>query len=958
MLDRETRFPVIVGVQASPNAAAWKRLETGGSIVEIGLSDEYELKGRVTDAAGKSIGGASIVASFDAYNSYYASESADVFISAQLFDDRAETDSDGAFLLGRLGGSLLKVEAAHPRFGRVVVEGLSIPREDPLQLVLGAGTARCRGRVRLTTTGQPVASVRVVGYGFEYGVEKARSPAAYSEKDGSFALDGLAAGWSDNRVTFEKPGLGMTVRDIDVVRDGDLIELDVAMSPTLDFLGFVTDPLGNPLSRAQLMAMDPAYSMVLDIAQTDASGKFVIHTIAGDEPFVLKVTNKDFSPLFRVIRRGWPEPHTYVLSPEQPLLGRLVTDYYPLEKPRVRAIAEGARYGRVITKWAEVDPATGTFEFAGLAAGTYVLDAFAEGFARSRIDGIALDVIRPREAVEIVMKKGSSLRGRVVQRGSGKPIGGATIYLGDPSPGEDPTYNHFDEAFTSNADGTFSIEGVSSDSKSGVVVSASGYGTRHFLLNIGAAEGVANRVFELDLGASVKITATRPDGSKSREFVGSVNPPDGYFSSQYVIGGELVLDGLQAGHVAARVDLWDPSPPEYRGLSLEESLDLAPGEHRDVNISFHLGATIRGHVNGPERLLEPGSIAVHISPPENDPAYRSYGSLRLTGSDYVAYGVRPGPVKVLVYPAIPGSFVTAEKRLTVEEGKEYTVDIEIGDAVQTGAVLDANGAAVVEAWVSMRRTKEALKNAGNGEETDSWHSDLSKSDGAYRIEGLGPGELELRVRARGYGRARGRFLPIVRSDGSFEPHEIRLAREGVVKVKVQDRGGEDVAGARVELAPADVPDDPYVPEAQEGVRRGEARFLGVGVGVNVLRVSAEGFVPYESETSVAAGDVFEATVVLRRPAALEFILRDGNGAPLEGAAPSLVDVTTGYSLLDLARHGLISAATLDAKSDKTGALRYEGLPEGEYRIVFGGIEAKGTAGPGGSEKPITLMLGK
>jgi protocatechuate 3,4-dioxygenase beta subunit len=126
----------------------------------------------------------------------------------------------------------------------------------------------------------------------------------------------------------------------------------------------------------------------------------------------------------------------------------------------------------------------GSFEYVDVRPGTYFLIAEAHGYAGGRSQQVTVSQSERREGIEIRLRKGADVVGRVVD-GEGKPVRDAVVSL-DNAPSADPAAGAFVQLFMSQMrrevksartaeDGTYRIANVLSG-RYGLKVRHPGYG--------------------------------------------------------------------------------------------------------------------------------------------------------------------------------------------------------------------------------------------------------------------------------------------------------------------------------------------------------------------------------------------------------------------------------------------------------------------------------------------------
>lgn len=162
-------------------------------------------------------------------------------------------------------------------------------------------------------------------------------------------------------------------------------------------------------------------------------------------------------------------------------------------------------------------------------------------------------------------------------------------------------------------------------------------------------------------------------------------------------------------------------------------------------------------------------------------------------------------------------------------------------AVVEGRVLDAGGAGVAGAHVYAVAPDASLDAWLGALVREQAPSGVSGNEGAFRVEGLAPGDYRLLVEADG--RAPVRSRPFRVSGKETVELDVTLARGPVVRGIVLDRRGEPVAGATVAPAPAGpMAMVPNLPAGPGATTREDGTFSYEGLAKNTdLRATKEGY---------------------------------------------------------------------------------------------------------------------
>lgn len=277
--------------------------------------------------------------------------------------------------------------------------------------------------------GQPIEAVRVEQRW------PSRSVGLESDFDGRLLLSTWPAGRA--RATFTKEGwrsleASLGLRDRDLRRPVDLV-----LERAFRFEGWVVAESGAPIEGAAVFAREEkrrgTFGTILSepketpVAHSDEHGYFAFEAVAEGEIFVLEVRAEDFVAR-RVDARAVGEPVEIALVEAARIRGRVAVSEGEVGWTRLALHREDERapFG-----WADqVADAEGLFEFEGLPAGTWAVEAQAPGFEPYRSSSIVLEPGDHGE-IEVDLEPGASFSGRVLSR-DGEPVPGTRIQLHAP----------------------------------------------------------------------------------------------------------------------------------------------------------------------------------------------------------------------------------------------------------------------------------------------------------------------------------------------------------------------------------------------------------------------------------------------------------------------------------------------------------------------------------------------
>ncbi|MEO5729901.1 MAG: carboxypeptidase regulatory-like domain-containing protein [Byssovorax sp.] len=308
--------------------------------------------------------------------------------------------------------------------------------------------------------------------------------------------------------------------------------------------GTVLDPEGKPVKGAFVGCDDRDKELA---TSTDAEGHF---KLAPQASGCLAVSHHpDFTPSERMALSAGRD-NTIRLRAAGGIEGVVVDEKGGPISPYLIAIesfmgsGESAETIPPTGQARSIQDAKGAFLLEGLAPGKYVLTASADGRPPARSAQIEVEAARITRHVRIVLTRGGTLTGKVIDAETRKPISGATVALdaATSTTANSISPGHSDEG------GAFSIEGTPAGPFS-IRVSSDKYRTR--IISGLTTRGGAPLVQDVEL-------TLRGDGGADNEMagVGAILVPQarGVMVSWLVPNGPAQAAGLQVGDIISRID--------------------------------------------------------------------------------------------------------------------------------------------------------------------------------------------------------------------------------------------------------------------------------------------------------------------------------------------------------------------------------------------------------------------
>jgi hypothetical protein len=328
--------------------------------------------------------------------------------------------------------------------------------------------------------------------------------------------------------------------------------------------------------------------------------------------------------------------------------------------------------------------------------------------------GPRIDCADPLSPQRIELRRAAMVRGKVID-GEGQPLAGAELHLHAPNlrlrlpvhQGEDLV----DQRATSDAAGIFVLDGVP-DGNYQIDAHAAGFGASKTMVRVDGEEVVAD--FILTKAARLYGRVFRPDGR-------AVDAPVLLFVSGRERGltdaqGGFDLSDLQAG-------IFGFFAYDAQWGSASESVELEPGESRELTLRLEPGATVEGTVRRSDGRPAAGAEIV-------------LGSSLHTRADadgrWRIAGLHAGGHTVL---ALDDGQPSASLEVTVEENQTRSgVDLTLagGNRAIDGIIVDSAGQPIAYEEVQIH-IDAALRSVRSG------------SDGRFHASGLPQGPAEVSV---------------------------------------------------------------------------------------------------------------------------------------------------------------------------------------------------------------------
>jgi hypothetical protein len=401
------------------------------------------------------------------------------------------------------------------------------------------------------------------------------------------------------------------------------------------------------------------------------------------------------------------------MEPAAEISGRVTRGGAGLENVMIFALAPGADSASATTG------TDGSFTLSGLAPGSVRL------MVRKEEDFVqeTRNVTAPARDVVIDLKAGGRITGRVVEKGSSKPIttfqagittsraGGGMVMMGPPQL----------RSFTSE-DGSFTLDSVPTGA---TVLTASSPGYASARLNVTVEEGKELTGVELQLDTGVKLTGrvTGANGSALSDVQVRVLPsPTGGFAASGTerasttdSNGDYSIDGLEAGDESVSF-----SHAKYSNV--QKSVTLKGRETR-LDVQLASGGRVTGNV-----VTEAGA-------PVGDAHVDAYSSGGFESARTDANGA-------FEFDSVtPGRYRFSATKTGFADGTVDDVDVSTGAPVR---IVMKTGGTIYGRITGLTAQELSLAQVtANSEAT--YQEGMVDAGGNYRIEGVSAGTVRVQA---------------------------------------------------------------------------------------------------------------------------------------------------------------------------------------------------------------------
>jgi len=694
-----------------------------------------------------------------------------VLVDLEGEEQALEVSSDGRFASPALPRGLYTLRIAAPAHQAKRLLGL-VPGGPPLRIELAPV-----GGFAVRVVAEQVPVVGATCHLGAPGLFPSRS--ALSDSEGRCSFGELRSGRYELFVT--AGALGAPLRDLDVVEPAPAEPAQVELCAAQDLQLLAVGPDGEPLRDVLVtVAHAPMHVQALSLVTPSSGALSFTGLVPGNysvsarasgylpfgpttvyhpakEPIRLQLDAGAFVAGRVVDPVGNDVAGAHLVARVEALDGTLwvlnrdkLSHLNRLVRPGGRSIGHGQTYFGTDND--------GTFEIGGLPAGTITLEAWKDGWVPARVGVVVLEASSRADGIELAVKPGASLLGRVQDRQGGR-VAGAEVRWRMPDSG----VWGWREPIVTDESGDFALTGIADPID--LEIRAEGCARWTQL----TAANPERQVFELEgLGGRLGGRVLGPDGALADASIVRQKGDDGlHCRGKTDANGGFELTGCA----------------EEPTLFLVDAVGLAQGwfsagPNDEVEVTLNVGVSLRGRVEDVHgRPLE--GVVLSVEPVASSVGDGLVGvSMREFNGVIEVEHLPPGLVTLRLEAANYRPW-SGERELLVGEPVDLGVVTLVPLARLSGFVLDAYGAPVSAAKVRSDGGSEALSD-------EDGRYQLEVSDERSRLSAvhwaLGRGALDIEAGC-GAGRCDVRLTEEVAREGWRE----LLAADGVTLVN-EERG--------------------------------------------------------------------------------------------------------------------------------------------------------------------------
>ncbi len=910
-----------VRAEAEGYSSAYTLLDlSNGWVSDLKLEVEREkkIKGVMVDCSGKPVS-VTIIDCFPFLTGNIDQAPLEEVCNVLIFSQKTITDAKGMFSFRGLSREAYKLYS-EPE-GYISVEKKIDLYDYGFQRIVLKKPCILEGKV-IDGPGNPIEGAKI-SYRFPQGGLLLAGP-FYSDEEGNYRIVDTPEGGIILQASHED--LGNSARRI-VVQSGVVNEQIIVLLGGVRIDLTVTDGIGDPLEGADVEIGDWDSGAFLGRWMTDKEGFVKIDGINRGSKVRIRVRKsghyskysalhsfQENGPLRIELRKRFPT-HLRVFDSET---GDTITGYHVCISPffTFTGVQEKFDIQRGVL---EFDFEKEYYEIYVGEGETFGFVFFAGGYLPAYVTVVPPDQgVTEIRVIDVPIKKGGVLNGIVVDAKNGNPVQDAKIqfYLKGTLNNKPICPLSKARTITTGEDGVFVIEGMAKG-RFFFKVQAPGY----------APTLVDSCELDSQADAGLNIVKLWPGGVLSGMVLGEVGSPLEEATVQVILpgtdeaiiaktnpDGTYFLSGLPPGQLEVLVEDFFARVSRGAWMKLRKIVTMPPGGTKTVDFSFAGTCTIHGTCSYDGK---PGwGVTLEIIDSGGKTICKAHSS---NNGYYRIFGISPGKHIIEAKSTLSGIGGTCRRTLSLSEGEELELDIDLTNKAAYGEVQDVEGLPIHGAIVEF--LNPSLKRT---------HTTFTDQKGNYTILSVEEGTYSIAARADNCAELVLGPWPL----GGNHPArkvDFGLGIGGIGRIVVTSREGDPVPEALVHLS-ADF--------SKGSLRRGVTRYSGVCVfenlsqdALNVL-VGAVGFAPGSARLNAEAGERTTCDVELIQGGDIRLEVKTREGIPVSGA---LVDVSRfnlfGLVARDLAGLGLLKTSDPRFITDETGIFTLGSLPTGSVSLT-------------------------
>lgn len=740
---------------------------------------------------------------------------------------------------------------------------------------------------------------------------------AATDADGRFRIAGLASGAFDlelRRAGFAKK----TVSGIDVPKKAEPVDLgSIVLEPGLRIQGIVSAPDGNPIEGAEVSLATPSAGPMMAFMPRRAGKQPAAATTGPDGRFAIEDLPKGEKVSLGFSRAGYLDaPQASIEVPQAVTLEVTMQpaskvsgivkgpDGKPVPGAQVNLTrTSGGGIGGEVIKMIMRDGATaddeGRFLYDDIRPGQIALSAVAPGLQEAKLDGVEVPEGKDVEGIELPLKAGSIVIGRVLAP-DGRAAIGARI-----NPVTDEAEPIRIGGALSDGDGYYRLEGLAPGK---VAVEATHDDYVRTVREVEARPGTNTLNLQFEGGQEVSGLVADAAGAPIAGATVSLSTVGRYWGGPETrtgADGTFRLAGVGDGDYSLGAQREGFAPPDK-----EIPVHVAGKTVTDLKVLLGAGGTIVGNVTG----IDPDKLP-HVSVRAATPGRGEPASATVDRSGgYKLTGLAPGTWTLTAALAETGQ--QARGQVALEPGgAEAHLDLEFGKGLTLSGRAVAGDTPIQGAVLFAQNTRV---------DRSAWGR--TDASGSFRIEGLewGTYQVELRQWETGLSYVESLDLPASREV------VLRIPTARIVGRVVDGADRKPLAGVAVSLAGAGgAAPRPGMDRGATSDLTGRFELANVPNGSWTLTAAKTGFAAGTVDASVDSGhDVDDVRLALDATEGLTVEVHLASGR-----VPDTIDV----AVLDGAGRTLTAGSYATGEN---GRVRLSSVPSGSWELL---VSAGGSA---------------